>query len=180
MLWALQGFPAAQEVAMRLIRCSKREAELAGSELRGSEQRGRTTATGAAIWRNRKWLRASAFMFAWAFLVMAVNRGQQVASGSAEKPVTQPGANRPPDTIQPMQPQNQPQKKASAGPAAPDPKKQLTDESAQLLKLANELKAEVDKTDKDTLSISVIRKADEIERLARVVKEKMKLTVGAN
>ena len=41
-------------------------------------------------------------------------------------------------------------------------------------------KAEVDKTTKDTLSISVIRKADAIEKLAHEVKEKMKLTVGAN
>jgi hypothetical protein len=42
------------------------------------------------------------------------------------------------------------------------------------------LKAEVEKTDKDTLSLNVIRKADEIERLARSVKEKMKLTVGGS
>jgi hypothetical protein len=59
-------------------------------------------------------------------------------------------------------------------------KKQIGDDSAHLLKLANELKAEVDKTDKDTLSIAVIRKADEIEKLAHIVKEKMKLTVGSN
>ena len=40
------------------------------------------------------------------------------------------------------------------------------------------LKAEVDKTNKDMLSLNVIRKADEIEKLAHNVKEKMKLTVG--
>ena len=38
----------------------------------------------------------------------------------------------------------------------------------------------MDKTDKDTISIDVIRKADTIERLAKGVKEKMKLTVGAS
>ena len=59
-------------------------------------------------------------------------------------------------------------------------KKQIADDSARLLKLAVDLKAEVDKTTKDTLSISVIRKADAIEKLAHEVKEKMKLTVGAN
>jgi len=58
--------------------------------------------------------------------------------------------------------------------------RQIADDSAKLLKLANDLKAEVDKTTKDTLSLNVIRKADEIERLAHSVKEKMKLTVGAN
>jgi hypothetical protein len=59
-------------------------------------------------------------------------------------------------------------------------KKQIADDSAKLLKLAADLKAEVDKTTKDTLSLTVIRKADEIERLAHNVKEKMKLTVGTN
>jgi hypothetical protein len=49
-----------------------------------------------------------------------------------------------------------------------------------LLRLATELKTAVDKTSKDTLSIGIIRKADEIERIAHGVKEKMKLTVGAN
>jgi len=61
-----------------------------------------------------------------------------------------------------------------------DRKKQISEESAALLKLATELKAEVDKTTKDTLSIAVIRKADEIEKLAHSVKEKMKLTAGTN
>ena len=59
-------------------------------------------------------------------------------------------------------------------------KKQIADESAALLKLATELKTEVDKTNKDTLSITVIRKADAIEKLAHDVKEKMKITVGAS
>lgn len=59
-------------------------------------------------------------------------------------------------------------------------KKQIADDSAKLLKLATELKAEVDKTSKDTLSLGVIRKADEIEKLAHDVKERMKLTVGGS
>jgi len=59
-------------------------------------------------------------------------------------------------------------------------KRQIAEDSAKLLKLATELKAEVDKTTKDMLSLTVIRKADEIERLAHNVKDKMKLTVGAN
>jgi hypothetical protein len=57
-------------------------------------------------------------------------------------------------------------------------KKQIADDSAKLLKLATDLKTEVDKTSKDTLSLNVIRKADEIEKLAHDVKERMKLTVG--
>ena len=59
-------------------------------------------------------------------------------------------------------------------------KRQIADDSAMLLRLATELKTAVDKASKDTLSIGIIRKADEIERLAHGVKEKMKLTMNAN
>lgn len=59
-------------------------------------------------------------------------------------------------------------------------KKQISDQSSQLLAMALSLKAEVDKTNKDTLSLKVIRKADEIERLAKTVKEKIKQGAGAS
>jgi hypothetical protein len=55
-----------------------------------------------------------------------------------------------------------------------DRKKQIADESAELLAMALALKAEVDKTSKDTLSLNVIKKADQIERLAKMVKDKTK------
>ena len=44
----------------------------------------------------------------------------------------------------------------------------------KLLQLATELKQYVDKTNEQTLSVSVIKKAEEIEKLAHAVKEKMK------
>jgi hypothetical protein len=44
----------------------------------------------------------------------------------------------------------------------------------RLLKLSVELKAYVDKSDENVLSLDVIRKAEEIEKLAKSVKEKMK------
>ena len=59
-------------------------------------------------------------------------------------------------------------------------KKQIADDSARLLKLATDLKAEVDKTTKDTLSIGVIRKADAIEKLAHAVKEQTRPAAGPN
>lgn len=52
--------------------------------------------------------------------------------------------------------------------------KQLVLDTQKLLALANQLKADVDKSSKDTMSLDVIRKADEIEKLAHSVKEKMK------
>ena len=53
-------------------------------------------------------------------------------------------------------------------------------QNAALLKMATELKAEVDKSNKDTLSLAVIRKADEIERTARSMKDKYRVSAGIN
>ena len=44
----------------------------------------------------------------------------------------------------------------------------------KLLKLATELKQYVDKTNENTLSMDVVKKAAEIEKLAKEVKERMK------
>ena len=52
--------------------------------------------------------------------------------------------------------------------------KQLADDTAKLLSLANELKAELDKGNKNTLSLGVIRKAEQVEKLARKVRDEMK------
>jgi hypothetical protein len=52
--------------------------------------------------------------------------------------------------------------------------KRLVADTAKLLQLATDLKEQVDKTNKDTLSVDVIKKAEEIEKLAHSVKERMK------
>ena len=98
-------------------------------------------------------------------------------------------------TNQQQQPQLQPQQGPSLTPnmtpdMEPNPQmeqdqakmrnverqKQLVSDTEKLLALANELKLDVDKSNKDTLSLDVIKKADEIEKLAHNVKEKMKGT----
>lgn len=55
-----------------------------------------------------------------------------------------------------------------------DRQKRLVDDTNKLLVLATELKQDVDKTNKDVMSVDVIKKADEIEKLAHSVKERMK------
>ena len=50
----------------------------------------------------------------------------------------------------------------------------LKRDTDKLLKLATELKESVDKTNESTLSLDVIKKAEEIEKLAHSVKDKMK------
>jgi hypothetical protein len=111
-------------------------------------------------------------------------------SGTSQTPLTSPpprpttillpDANRPPDANAQMEMREQQNKTQNFAAANAERKKQIADDSTRLLKLASDLKAAVDKTSKDTLSLDIIRKADEIERLAHSVKEKMKLTVGGS
>ncbi len=50
----------------------------------------------------------------------------------------------------------------------------LKSDTDKLLVLATELKQYVDRTNENTLSLDVLKKAEEIEKLARSVREKMK------
>jgi hypothetical protein len=50
----------------------------------------------------------------------------------------------------------------------------MVDDSTKLLQLATELQNAVDKSNKDQLSLDVVRKAEEIEKLAHQMKLKMK------
>ena len=55
-----------------------------------------------------------------------------------------------------------------------DRQAQLHRDTDNLLKLATELKQYVDKSNENTLSLDVVKKAEAIEKLAHSVKEKMK------
>jgi hypothetical protein len=50
----------------------------------------------------------------------------------------------------------------------------LKQDTDKLLELATELKEYVDKTNENIMSVDVIKKTDEIEKLAKSVREKMK------
>lgn len=50
----------------------------------------------------------------------------------------------------------------------------LQSDADKLLELAQQLKVSVDKTNKNTLSVQVVREAENIEKLARQVKEGMR------
>jgi hypothetical protein len=110
----------------------------------------------------------------------ALAPSRELTSQDMSRPILSPAANRPPDANDQMAMHQQQAKKANVDAANVERKRQISDDSARLLKLATDLKAEVDKTSKDTLSLGVIRKADEIERLAHAVREKMKLTMSAS
>lgn len=55
-----------------------------------------------------------------------------------------------------------------------DRHKKLAADVDKLVSLTNELKTDVDKTNKDELSVEVIKKAQEIEKLAHDVQSRMK------
>ncbi|HEY6488328.1 MAG: hypothetical protein WCC26_02735 [Terracidiphilus sp.] len=117
---------------------------------------------------------------ATALLMGSALPGQQQQTPNLDKPYLIPAANRLPDANDQMRMRDDKAKQVNFDAANAERKKQLSDDSAKLLTLAMALKAEVDKTNKDMLSLNVIRKADEIERLAHNVKDKMKLTMGSN
>lgn len=68
--------------------------------------------------------------------------------------------------------QKEPQAAKAQAPVSTEAahKQEIAGECADLLKMAMDLKTEVDKTNKDTLSLAVVRKASEIEQLARKVR----------
>jgi hypothetical protein len=129
----------------------------------------------ARPWRAR-WISVSAGIAVIAIAAV----GSEGAPQGAQYPKYPPAIVRVPDVNKQNDINEQQQKRLDFEAANAARKKQINAESAKLLKLATELKAEVDKTDKETLSVGVIRKADEIEKLARNVKEKMQLAVGAS
>jgi hypothetical protein len=139
--------------------------------------RGQNRLSGRRILRKRWTGWAAALSFA--FLTMGAAQPQQEPSAAVNRdlPWLPPDAIRLPDKNAQIEMQQQKSKNQSYEIANEARKKQIADDAARLVQLATELKAEVDKTDKETLSLNVIRKADTIEKLAHGVKEKMKLTV---
>ncbi len=135
---------------------------------------------GAGPAHHAKWIRV--FLCACALVALAASAQNipQNPTINPSKPIILPEANRPPDANAQMEMHEQAAKQQDFAAANAERRKQIADDSARLLKMATDLKAEVDKTTKDTLSLGVIRKADDIEHLAHSVKEKMKLQMGAN
>jgi len=54
----------------------------------------------------------------------------------------------------------------------------IREETEKLFQLATELKAAVEKSNENMLSLDVVRKAEEVEKLAKKVREKMKDAIG--
>jgi hypothetical protein len=97
-------------------------------------------------------------------------------SGPQDTTQQQPGVQLPGHTRDLGQPENPPselererQKRANA-----DRQLKLKHDTDQLLQLATQLKQAVDKSNEHTLSLEVVKKATEIEKLAKNIREKMR------
>jgi len=143
---------------------------------------GRIAASGASFTRipAGTWIRGAAGTAVLTALIAVAQPPQQSSNSNPDKPYLVPEVNRLPDKNDQMQMNSEQVKKQKFEAANAERQRQIADDTARLLELATQLKAEVDKTSKDTLSINVIRKADTIEKLAKGVKDKMKLTMGAS
>jgi hypothetical protein len=71
-------------------------------------------------------------------------------------------------------PDDPPAQAAPSAPAADPAQEQLQKDTDHLLQLVQELKQEVAKAGSNTLSLAALRKADEVQKLAKNLKEKMK------
>jgi len=104
-----------------------------------------------------------------------LSRGQLSQPFPSQGPQPQDGrrgADLPPiGPTDPLSPQMEAQQARSRNN---DRQKRLVADTDKLLALATQLKQDVDKTNKDIMSVDVIKKADEIEKLAHSVKERMK------
>ena len=102
------------------------------------------------------------------FLMSIVRPPARLMAGPS--PQRAPGIQEP----SPEDPARAKLEKEMAKKANQDRQANLKRDADKLLKLATELKEYVDKTNETVLSLNVLKKAEEIEKLAHSVKDKMK------
>ena len=121
--------------------------------------------------------------FAGICLLAAISVTLAAGQTPTQVPAAAPAANQ----TQEKTPANSPapaqaaaEAKAAQNPGDPagGRKDQIAADSAKLFQLANELKAEMDKSTKDTLSLSVMKKAEEVEKLAHKVRDEMRASLS--
>jgi hypothetical protein len=117
----------------------------------------------------------------WAAILLVLACLKTVHAQTSSSPIQNPtiptrpsvpgASNRPMDDDSPMNHQIEEQQMLKRNVQR---QQQIVDETSRLLTLAQQLKAEMDKSGKDATSASVAKKAEEIERLAKSVKDKMR------
>jgi hypothetical protein len=113
-------------------------------------------------------------LFAAALILMVLqgtNAMAQLPDPTPAPDASSPGNQRQRDTEDPWTAQ---QKRELAKKQNVFRQQEIKQDTDKLLELATELKQYVDKTNENIISLDVIKKAEQIEKLAKSVKDKMK------
>jgi hypothetical protein len=111
-----------------------------------------------------KGLSRTILLIAFAFIATASLPAQSMSATSEQGTASQASDNN-----------KRKEKSPESTAVSPDARKaQILEDTNRLYRMAEELKAEVAKSNKDILSVAVVKKADEIEKLARSLKERMR------
>ena len=130
---------------------------------------------------GRAWLAATGVLLLTAILSPGQNPSTAAPTTPPRSPtLLSPEANRPPDANDQMLMREAKARKTNFDAANAERLKQITQASQILQTLAIALEAEIEKDPSGDISANELQKADNIEKLARVVKERMKLTVAPN
>jgi hypothetical protein len=97
------------------------------------------------------------------------------AQEPSQKPTPPPPASQSTATVPSPKLEATTQDPSTTNPSVPaNPRQaQILADTRKLLKLSQELQAEVARSSKDTLSLTVIKKAEEVEKLARTLREEI-------
>jgi hypothetical protein len=98
--------------------------------------------------------------------------GAQMAPGAAD--ASAPGNRRPGDEGAEMDALHGRMQRSLSEQRNDERQKELEADTKKLLELARNLEADVSKSNKNELSLEVIKRAEQIEKLARSVREKMR------
>jgi hypothetical protein len=120
--------------------------------------------------------RIAAPLLALAIVINLCLPNEQAASLSGYNGYLMQTENRLPESASSAQSQDKIKENSKEIAAARQ--RQIASDSAKLLQMAVDLKAEMDKSTKDTLSLNIVRKADAITKLAHDLKEEMKQSSG--
>jgi sRNA-binding protein len=109
-------------------------------------------------------------------LLIGIAAGQTGKDAASQAGATNATAAQKPavQSVKPAEGAVQKDSKVAPMSAEEQQQAQLVADTNKLYQLAQELKVEVAKSNKDTLSISVIKKATEVEKLAKSLKERMR------
>ncbi len=118
--------------------------------------------------------KTSGYMLAGVLLILALNARSamaQVVEPSQVPDASTSGSQRQREAEDPW---TQQQRREMLKKQNSQRQQDIKKDTDQLLELATELKEYVDKTNENIISLDVIKKAEQIEKLAHAVKDKMK------